>query len=112
MLSEGSIYQLLTVIIDIGVEAINPVQHSAKNMESSRLKAEFGRDLSFHGGVDTQQVLPWGTPEDVRREVKSRITELGPDGGYIVASVHNIQSEVPAENIVAMFEAALEYGEY
>lgn len=112
MHSDGSIYKLLPDIVDIGVDAINPVQHSAKNMESSRLKAEFGRDLSFHGGVDTQQVLPWGTPEDVRREVKSRIEELGPDGGFILASVHNIQAEVPAENIVAMFEAALEYGEY
>lgn len=112
MHSDGSIYKLLPDIIDIGVDAINPVQHSAKDMESSRLKAEFGRDLSFHGGVDNKQVLPWGTPEDVPREVKDRIRELGSDGGYVLASVHNIQSEVPAENIVAMFDAAIEYGEY
>lgn len=112
MHSDGSIYKLLLDNIDVGVDAINPVQHSAKNMESSRLKAEFGRDSSFYGGIDTQQVLLWGTPEDVRREVKDRIKALGPGEGYVLASVHNIQSEVSAENIVAMYEAAIEYGEY
>ena len=112
MHSDGSIYKLLPDIIDIDVDAINLVQHSAKNMESSRIKAEFGRDLSFHGGIDTQQLLPWSRPEDVRREVKDRIKKLGSDGSYVLASVHNIHSEVPSENIATMFLDAIEYGDY
>ena len=79
-------------------------------MDTKRLKREFGRDLTFWGGVDTQSVLPRGTPEDVRREVKTRIDDLASGGGYVLASVHTIQAEVPPENVVAMLEAALEYG--
>lgn len=112
MHSDRSIYKLLPDFIDIGLDAINPVQHSTKKMESSRLKAEFGRDLSFHGGIDTQQLLPWGRPEDVRREVKDRIKKLESDGGYVLASVHNIHSEIPSENIATMFSDTIEYGDY
>jgi uroporphyrinogen decarboxylase len=110
--SDGSIYALLTDLVDIGVDAINPVQVSAAEMDSKRLKQEFGADLSFWGGIDTQEVLPRGTPEDVRNEVKTRLADLGPGGGYVLAAVHNIQSEVPPENVVAMFDSALDLGRY
>ena len=112
MHSDGSVYPLIGDLIEIGVDALNPVQVSAKNMDSARLKTEFGADLSFWGAIDTQRVLSVGSPEDVRKEVKRRIHDLAPGGGYVLASVHNIQAEVPPENIVAMFDSSLEYGCY
>jgi uroporphyrinogen decarboxylase len=72
------------------------------------LKREFGKDLCFWGGIDTQQVMPFGSPEDVVREVRARRGDLGADGGWIVAAVHNIRAEVPPENVVAMYDTALE----
>ena len=90
----------------LGVEVINPVQVSVEDMDPERLKREFGRDLSFWGGVDTQRVLPYGRPEDVTAEVRRRIGDLGRGGGYVLASVHNIQAQVPPENIVAMYDTA------
>ena len=107
MHSDGAIYDLLPEIIDCGVEVINPVQVNADGMDPERLKREFGRDLSFWGGVDTQVVLPRGSPADVAAEVRRRMNDLGRGGGYVMASVHNIQAEVPPENIVAMFDTAL-----
>jgi uroporphyrinogen decarboxylase len=107
MHSDGAIYELLPHIIEAGVEVINPVQVNAEGMDPDRLKREFGRDLSFWGGVDTQKVLPYGSPADVVAEVRRRLTDLGRGGGYVLASVHNIQAEVPAENLVAMYETAL-----
>ena len=112
MHSDGSLFPIIGDLIDIGVDALNPVQVSAKDMDSHRLKAEFGENLSFWGGIDTHEVLPVGTPEDVRNEVMTRIRDLAPGGGYILASVHNILEEVPPENVVAMFDTALEYGRY
>jgi uroporphyrinogen decarboxylase len=79
-------------------------------MDTKRLKQEYGRDLTFWGGIDTQHVLPLGTPAEVREEVKRRIEDLGDSGGYVLCPVHNVQPEVPPENLVAMFEAALEHG--
>jgi len=108
----GSIYKLLDDLIELGVNAIHPVQVSAKDMDSSILGPEFGDRLSFWGAIDTQQVLPKGTPEEVRAEVKRRIKDLAPGGGYVLGAVHNIQPEVPVENIIAMYEAAKEYGRY
>jgi uroporphyrinogen decarboxylase len=105
----GSVYRLLPDFIEIGVDFINPVQVSCKNMETDRLKREFGTDLGFWGAIDSMHVLPDGTPDDVRAEVEKRIRDLGPDGGYILAAVHNIQHDVPAENVVAMFDSALNY---
>ncbi|MDP6403539.1 MAG: uroporphyrinogen decarboxylase family protein, partial [SAR202 cluster bacterium] len=84
--SDGSVYALLGDFVDIGVDALNPVQVTAAEMGSRRLKAEFGKDLSFWGGIDTQQVMPLGTPDDVREEVKTRIADLAPGGGYVLAS--------------------------
>lgn len=108
----GSIYKLLPDLIDIGIDAINPVQVAAKGMDSSILKPEFGDKLTFWGGIDTQRVLPRGTTEEVKAEVKRRIKDLAPGGGYILCAVHNIQPDVPVENIIAMYEAAKEYGRY
>jgi uroporphyrinogen decarboxylase len=97
----------------MGVDILNPVQVSAANMDSRKLKAEFGNDLVFWGGgCDTQSVLPLGTPADVREEVRRRIGDLAPGGGCVFTQVHNIQPGVPPENIAAMFDAALEFGGY
>ncbi len=108
----GSIHEILDDLIELGVDAIHPVQVSAKDMDSSILGAEFGDRLSFWGAIDTQQVLPNGTPEEIKAEVKRRIKDLAPGGGYVLGAVHNIQPEVPVENIIAMYEAAKEYGQY
>jgi uroporphyrinogen decarboxylase len=110
--SDGAIFALIPDLIDIGVDAINPVQVSAAGMDSRHLKVEYGRDMAFWGAVDTHRVLPTGSPDDVRREVRRRIRDLAPGGGYVLTSVHNIQAEVPPENVVAMFDAALEHGRY
>ncbi len=107
----GSIYSLIPDLIEIGVDALNPVQVTARNMEPERLKREFGRDMAFWGAIDTQHVLPQGGREQVRSEVRRRIGELGKDGGYVLGAVHNIQPDVPPENIVTMYEEALAYSE-
>ena len=99
-------------MIEVGVDAINPVQVSAAGMDTKKLKKDFGDDLVFWGGIDTQRVLPHGRPDEVRDEVRQRIDDLAPGGGFVLAAVHNIQTGVPPENIVAMLEAALEYGLY
>jgi uroporphyrinogen decarboxylase len=106
----GSIYWAMPDIIDMGADALNPVQVSAKDMETDRLKREFGRHITFWGGIDTHHVLPFGTPADVHREVKKRIDDMAADGGYVIGSVHIIQQEVPPQNILAMAEAAHRYG--
>jgi len=108
----GSIYKLLPDLIELGVDVLNPVQVAAKDMDSSILGPEFGDRLSFWGGIDTQKVLPKGTTEEVKSEVRWRIRDLAPGGGYILAAVHNIQPGVPVENIIAMYEAGREYGDY
>jgi uroporphyrinogen decarboxylase len=111
--SDGSIYTLIPDLIEIGVDILNPVQFSAANMDLRRLKAEFGKDLTFWGGgCDTQWVLPQGSPQDVRDEVRRHIEELAPGGGFVFNQVHNIQADVPAENVVAMYEAVGEFGRY
>jgi len=107
----GAAEPLLRDLIDIGVDAFNPVQVSAKGMDDTKkLKALYGRDLSFWGGIDTQRVLSFGTPEKVRAEVRRRIEDLAAEGGFVLAAVHNLRPEVKPENICALFEAALEYG--
>jgi uroporphyrinogen decarboxylase len=108
----GSVYRLLPDLVEAGVEILNPVQVSARDMDTARLKAEFGDRLSFMGAIDTQHVLPHGSTDDVRREVERRIADLGPSGGYILAPVHNVQADVPPENLVAMYRHALEVGRY
>jgi len=109
----GSIYQFLPDLIEMGVDIINPVQVSAKDMDTAKLKKEFGNDIVlWGGGCDTQNVLPYGKRADVRDEVKRRINDLGPCGGVVFTQVHNIQPGVPPENIEALFDAALEFGSY
>jgi uroporphyrinogen decarboxylase len=108
----GSVYRLLPDLIDAGVEILNPVQVSAEGMDTRRLKAEFGDRLSFWGAIDTQHALPSGSVEDVRREVECRIADLAPGGGYVVASVHNVQADVPAENLLTMYRHARQVGRY
>ncbi|MFH1929717.1 MAG: uroporphyrinogen decarboxylase family protein [Chloroflexota bacterium] len=111
--SDGNIYPLIGDLIDIGVDILNPVQVSSKEMgDTARLKREFGANLSFCGAIDTQWVLPHGTPADVRQEVRRRIKDLGPGGGYICASVHCMQPDVPPENVLALFEEAAVAGQY
>jgi len=102
----GSVYKLLEDLIEIGVDILNPVQVSAADMgDTARLKREFGDRLCFWGGIDTQRVLPRGTPDDVRAEVKRRIADLAVNGGYVLNAVHNIQPDVPLENLLALYEA-------
>jgi uroporphyrinogen decarboxylase len=102
----GSIYDVIPDLIDMGVDAINPVQVAAANMDSAKLKSEFGRDLTFWGGgCDTQRVLERGTPAEVREEVLRRCDDLSSDGGFVFCQVHNIQPNVPVANIMAMYEA-------
>jgi uroporphyrinogen decarboxylase len=105
----GAVYDLIGDLIDIGVDALNPLQVSARNMDPARLKKEFGERLSFWGGMDTHRLLPFGSPSEVRKEVRKMIDLMGKGGGYILATVHNIQAEVPPENIAAMFEEARSY---
>src|SRR4030042_961631 len=107
----GATRGLIPDLIEIGFDILNPVQVSAKGMNTKDLKNEFGRDIVFWGGgVDTQQVLPFGKPEEVVDEVKRRIDDLAPNGGFVFAAVHNIQAFVPPENIVAAFDTARQYG--
>ena len=108
----GSIKKLLPELIEIGVDIINPVQVSARDMDAKDLKREFGSKLTFGGGIDTQKVMPFGTPGDVENEVKARIRELAPGGGFVLTAVHNIQAGVKPENIIRMYGAALKYGKY
>jgi len=81
-------------------------------MDTQRLKREFGKDIGFWGAIDTQRVLPFGTQEEVAAEVKTRIDELGPGGGYVLCAVHNLQADVPPENICTMYDVAREYETY
>ncbi len=109
----GGIQPLIGDLIDAGVEILNPVQTSARGMDPAQLKREFGRDLTFWGGgCDTQKVLPCGTPEQVREDVRRRLDIFMPGGGFVFASVHNVMADVPPENVVAMLDAAREFGCY
>ncbi len=108
----GAVYKLLPDLVDAGVEILNPVQVSAKDMDTQRLKVDFGDRLSFWGAIDTQHVLPNGSIEEVEGEVCRRIADLAPGGGFVVAPVHNVQADVPAENVLAMYRSARRLGHY
>jgi len=109
----GSIYHLIPSLIEAGVDILNPVQCSAADMNPARLKQEFGDKIVFWGGgVDTQKTLPFGTPDEVRREVAERIRIFAPGGGFVFNTIHNIQAKTPVENLLAMFESAHEAGRY
>jgi len=108
----GAVSPMLNDLIEIGVDAINPVQVSAKNMDPKYLKQTYGDNITFWGGIDSQNVLPKGTTDEVRAAVRDTIDALAPGGGYVLAGVHNLQPDVPPENIVAMYEEAAQYGEH
>ncbi|MGO8747092.1 MAG: uroporphyrinogen decarboxylase family protein [Thermoguttaceae bacterium] len=109
----GAIGTFLPDLIEIGVQILNPVQVSAAGMDTALLKKQYGRHLSFWGGgCDTQRVLPAGSPEQVREEVRRRIRDLACGGGFVFNSVHNIQPHVPPANIAAMFDEARTFGRY
>ncbi|MBD3317350.1 MAG: hypothetical protein GF344_16300 [Chitinivibrionales bacterium] len=109
----GNIRPLLPEFIEMGIDIINPVHISAEGMEPKQLKKDFGADITFWGGgIDTQETLPHGTPRDVRDEVRRNIESLAPGGGFVFNTIHNVQADVPPENITAMFETVLKYGQY
>lgn len=109
----GSIPRLIEPMIRAGIDILNPVQTSAAGMDAQHLKAAFGDRITFWGGgVDTQHVLNFGTPDEVRQDVQQRLRIFGPGGGFVWATIHNIQYTVPPENIVAALDAVREYGRY
>ena len=113
MHSDGGIYPLIPDFIDIGADILNPVQVECRGMEDTRrLKREFGKDLTFWGALDNQHVLSFGTPQDVKDEVRRRIDDLAPGGGFVLTPRGPIRPEVPPENLCAIHEAVEEYGRY
>ena len=111
--TDGDVFDLMDDFVEIGVDILNPIQTAAGKMANlSELKQRYGKKLCFCGAIDTQRILPYGTPEDVRQEVRRVIEVMGPGGGYMVASVHTIMEEVPPENILAMVDAVEEFGKY
>jgi len=107
--SDGNVRPLIPDMIEIGVQVLNPLHIRATGMEPTALKRDFGRDLVFWGGgVDTQGVLPNGTPQEVKEDVRRNVAALAPGGGYVFNTIHNIQADVPAENVLAMVEALRE----
>jgi uroporphyrinogen decarboxylase len=104
--SDGNIRPILPDLAEIGVDILNPVHITAAGMEPAALKRDFGKDVCFWGGgVETQTVLPFGTPQEVRDNVRRNIEALAPGGGYVFNTIHNIQADVPPQNIMAMVEA-------
>ena len=107
----GNVRPIIPDLIEMGVDLLNPVHITATGMDPVQLKMDFGKDIVFWGGgVDTQHILPNGTPQQVKENVKRNIEALAPGGGFVFASVHNIQAEVPPQNIMAMIEALREIG--
>jgi uroporphyrinogen decarboxylase len=102
--SDGAIREILPDMIEVGIDVLNPIQWRCTGMEREDLKWDFGDAVVFHGGMDNQQTLPFGTPEEVRREVRENLDLLGGGKGYILAPCHNIQPLTPVENILAMYD--------
>jgi len=100
----GDITEIIPDLIEIGVSMITPLQ--AEALDFKFLKREYGRDLTFWGGVSTQKTFPYGTPDEVRAEVRERIRVLGKGGGYILAPSHELQGDVPLENMLAFIDEA------
>jgi uroporphyrinogen decarboxylase len=112
MHSCGSTSSVIKDRAELRLDVINPIQPLAANMDAEYLKKNFGDIICFHGGIDIQRLLPFGTPKTIREEIKRLISILGPGGGWIAAPSHNIEPETPPENIVAMFDALQEFGTY
>ena len=112
-LSCGDVTLLIEVFVEIGVDILNPVQSSSGRMSDFvALKERCGSDIVLCGGIDTHRILPFGSPADVRREVRRVIDLLGPGGGFMIGAVHTIMNDVPAENVLAMVDAVEDYGHY
>lgn len=109
---DGNIMRILPDLVELGIDILNPIQWRADGMDRHRLKNEFGDSLVFHGAVDNQFTLPFGSPQEVKVEVVDNITILGADGGYILAPCHNIQPNTSLENILALYETGYEAGFY
>ncbi len=108
---DGDCRPFLPLLVDMGIDMLNPIQWNCPGMDMRELKAEFGQRICFHGGIENQSILPFGTPDEVRAEVRHCIDSLASDGrGYILAPCHNIQVVTPVENIVAMYDEAWRYG--
>ena len=105
----GGIRPIIPDLIEIGIDVLHPIQPLAAGMNNKELSREFGKELTFYGGIDEQRTLPNGSPEDVKREVRERINTLGKYGGYIVAPSHAFQPDTPMENVIAVYEEVLGY---
>jgi uroporphyrinogen decarboxylase len=110
---DGAINEILPDFIEIGIDILNPLQTSARGMDPRPIKKKFGRNLSFWGGgVETQTTLPFGSIDDIKREVRERVKLLGQGGGYVFATIHNIQPDIPPEKVLAIYETVAECGQY
>ena len=111
--TDGDVFPLIDDFIEMGVDILNPIQTSAGKMSDLQgLKKRYGKNITFCGAIDTHRILPKGTPEMVRQEVRRVIGALGCGGGYLLATVHTIMNDVPAENVLAMVDAVEEFGYY
>lgn len=108
----GSVYPIISFMLERGLDILQSLQPEAANMAPWSLKADFGDKLAFHGGISIQRTLPFGNPDDVRREVKQKIEAFGHGGGYIVCTAHNIQADTPPENVMALLQAYRDFGQY
>jgi len=108
----GSIEPIIPDMIEAGLDILNPLQPDVAGMDHADLKARYGGRISFHGSISIQRALPFGTPEDVRNEVRDRAAALAPGGGFILCTAHNIQADTPLENVEALFDAYRQFGSY
>jgi len=110
--TDGSVYAFLPDLIEAGIDIINPVQTECRDMQPEKLKREFGQNLVFWGAGCNTRVFEFGSRDEVRSEAREAIQQLAPGGGYVFAPIHNIQPQVPPQNVVALFETARQYGTY
>jgi uroporphyrinogen decarboxylase len=106
--SDGAIRAVIPDLLEMGLQLLNPIQVGAAGMEPAALKLDYGEHLAFHGAIDVQNTLPFGTPEEVRAEVRARFVDLGAGGGYVCSCSHSLLPDVPIDNILAMYETARE----